>query len=63
MPELCTHQGLRWQISMAGAEPPEFPKITPFRKGPPLPPYKNFPHGGTMAPLAPPSATGLVPIK
>ena len=39
---------------MGGAEPPKFPKITPFRKGPPLPPYKNFPHGGAMAPLAPP---------
>ena len=43
-----------------GAEPPKFPKITPSRKGPPLPPYKNFPDGGAMAPLAPPpSATGL----
>ena len=35
---------------MGGAEPPKFPKITPFC---------NFPHGGAMAPLAPPSATGL----
>ena len=52
-------QARRWQISMGGAEPPKFPKITPFCKGPPLPPYKNFLHGGAMAPLAPPSATGL----
>ena len=57
---MWTAQARRWQISMGGAEPPKFPKITPFCKGPPLPPYKNFPHGGgAMAPLAPPSATGL----
>ena len=52
-------QARRWQISMGGAEPPKFPKITPFRKGPPLPPYKNFPHGGGHGPPSPPSATGL----
>ena len=36
-----------------GAEVQKVPKITTFCKGPPLPPYKNFPHGGAMAPLAP----------
>ena len=37
-----------------GAKPPKFPKITPFCKGPPLPPYKNFPHGGHGPPSPPP---------
>ena len=45
---------------MGGAEPPKFPKITPFCKGPPLPPYKNFRHGGGHGPPSPPSATGLL---
>ena len=53
------YQARRWQISMGGAEPPKFPKITPFRKGPPLPPYKNFPHGGGHGPPSPPLSDGL----
>ena len=44
---------------MGGAEPPKFPKITPFRKGPPLPTYKNFPHGGGHGPPSPPLSDGL----
>ena len=48
-------QARRWQISMGGgAEPPKFPKITPFCKGPPLPPYKNFLHGWGHGPPSPP---------
>ena len=58
-PFFCCGTGPSLANLHGGAEPPKFPKITPFRKGPPLPPYKNFPHGGAMAPLAPPSATGL----
>ena len=42
-----------------GAEPPKFPKITPFCKGPPLPPYKNFRHGGGHGPPSPPLSDGL----
>ena len=52
-------QARRWQISMGGAEPPKFPKITPFCKGPPLPPYKNFRHGGGHGPPSPPLSDGL----
>ena len=52
-------QARRWQISMGGAEPPKFPKITPFCKGPPLPPYKNFLHGGGHGPPSPPLSDGL----
>ena len=56
-------QARRWQISMGGAKPPKFPKITSFCKGPPLPPYKKFPHGGAWPPSPPPLSDGLVPIS
>ena len=53
-PDQTSSQARRWQISMGGAEPPKFPKITPFCKGPPYLHTKIFAMGGAMAPLAPP---------
>ena len=43
-----------------GPSPPNFPKSPLFVRVPPYLHTKIFPMGGAMAPLAPPSATGLV---
>ena len=54
-----SEQARRWQISMGGPSPPNSPKSPLFVRVPPYLHTKIFSMGGAMAPLAPPSATGL----
>ena len=59
-PEIVNHRPVAGKSPWGGPSPPNSPKSPLFVRVPPYLHTKIFPMGGAMAPLAPPSATGLV---